>query len=202
VSISASEAVPEPLEALAIGYPGGVMRLFHFSDEPTIEVFEPRPVRIPSPRPAGGEWLNGPLVWAIEDRRQPMYLFPRDCPRILIWPTPATTPADRQLWFGDGPDRIIAHIEAAWLERVRAGRIHRYELPAASFEDLDDAGMWISRTPVRPLAMQTIDDLPAELAARGAELRVMERLTSLHGLWETSLHCSGVRLRHAQDWPR
>jgi hypothetical protein len=194
--------IPRRIEALAIGYPGLAMRLYHFSDDPGIELFEPRPVLIPSVRPVGCEWLNGPLVWAIGEARQPMYLFPRDCPRVLIWPTPSTTPADRKRWFGDGPDRIIAHIETAWLERVRTGRIHRYELPATAFEDLQDAGMWVSRTPVRPLAMQTIDDLPAELAAQGAELRVMERLTPLHGLWETSLHFSGIRLRHAQDWPR
>ncbi|HMG50328.1 MAG TPA: hypothetical protein VK597_07005, partial [Inquilinus sp.] len=62
------------------------MRLFHFSDDPAIERFEPRPVRVPSARPAGREWLNGPLVWAIDDAHQMLYLFPRDCPRILAWP--------------------------------------------------------------------------------------------------------------------
>ena len=43
------------------------MRLFHFSDDPDISEFVPRPVLIPSQRPAGREWLNGPLVWAIEE---------------------------------------------------------------------------------------------------------------------------------------
>ncbi len=32
------------------------------------------------------------------------------------------------------------------------------------------------------------------------ELRVMESLTPLRGVWETSLHASGIRLRHAQGW--
>ena len=59
------------------------MRLFHFSDDPGIVAFEPRPVRIPSARAPGREWLNGPLVWAIGADHDFMYLFPRDCP---AWP--------------------------------------------------------------------------------------------------------------------
>ena len=66
------------------------MRLFHFSDDPAIARFEPRAVLVPSPRAPGREWLNGPLVWAIDEPHQPMYLFPRDCPRILLWPRPET----------------------------------------------------------------------------------------------------------------
>ncbi len=28
----------------------------------------------------------------------------------------------------------------------------------------------------------------------------MHRLTPLRGIWDTSLHASGIRLRNAQDW--
>ena len=28
----------------------------------------------------------------------------------------------------------------------------------------------------------------------------MHSLTTLRGIWDTSLHASGVRLRNAQDW--
>ena len=42
------------------------MRLFHFSDDPDFGVFEPRPPRILPERRAGEDWLNGPLVWAID----------------------------------------------------------------------------------------------------------------------------------------
>jgi hypothetical protein len=45
------------------------MRLFHFTDDPTIKVFEPRPVQVPVGRPKGFEWLNGALVWAIDEAR-------------------------------------------------------------------------------------------------------------------------------------
>ena len=57
-------------------------RLYHFSDDPSITRFVPRPVLVPATRPPGSDWLNGPLVWAIDEWHQPMYLFPRDCPRI------------------------------------------------------------------------------------------------------------------------
>lgn len=176
------------------------MRLFHFSEEPDIAVFVPRPVRVPSIRRPGQDWLNGPLVWAIDEAHQAMYLFPRDCPRILLWPTPATTHADHAAWWGKSDAAMIAFIEDAWLESLRTVRLTRYELPAAGFQTLDDAGMWVSRETVVPIAAQTIADLPAALATAGVELRVMERLTPLRHVWETSLHASGIRLRHAQGW--
>src|SRR5690606_27909438 len=100
-------------------------RLFHFSEDPGIAVFQPRPVRVPSARPRGMEWLNGALVWAIDDWHQPMYLFPRDCPRILVWPLATTTPQDRaRLWDG-GNRRMIAYIEAAWRDRFERACLTR-----------------------------------------------------------------------------
>ena len=56
-------------------------RLFHFSDDPSIEEFVPRSVLVPSERPPGQDWLNGPLVWAVNELRQ------ATCGR------PASTPA-------------------------------------------------------------------------------------------------------------
>jgi hypothetical protein len=178
----------------------GDMRLFHFSDDPGIECFVPRRVTVPSERAPGMDWLNGPLVWAIDEDWQPLYLFPRDCPRILLRPRPTTTPEDLARWFSPGTGRWIAHVEQAWLERLSSGHIHRYELPADAFESLADAGMWVAREPVTPLAMETLADLPAELAAQGVELRVMDSLLPLKDVWSTSLHASGIRLRNAQGW--
>ncbi|HEX7758736.1 MAG TPA: hypothetical protein VF459_04490 [Caulobacteraceae bacterium] len=176
------------------------MRLFHFSDDPAITRFVPRPVTIPTQRPPGTDWLNGPLVWAIDDWHAPMYLFPRDCPRILLWRTPRTSPEDEKRFFDGRGCRMIAHIEWAWFERLRTAQTHRYDLPVAPFEDLSDAGMWISRAPVEPLAMETLTDLPAALRAADVELRVMHSLAPLKGAWETSIHFSGIRLRNAVGW--
>ena len=175
-------------------------RLFHFSDDPAIGRFEPRPVRRPSARPDGWDWLNGPLVWAIDEAHAPLYLFPRDCPRILVWPTSSTTGADRRRWFGAQGPRAIAHVERAWLGRIRAATLHRYDMPRATFEDIGDVGMWVSRETVTPLATEALTDLPGWLDAMGVELRALDSLTGLRDVWSTSLHASGLRLRNAAGW--
>jgi ribosomal protein S18 acetylase RimI-like enzyme len=175
-------------------------RLFHFSDDPDIARFEPRPVAVPSERAPGREWLNGPLVWAIEDARQSLYLFPRECPRILLWPTETARAEDRAAWWGTRTCRAIAHVEWDWFERLKTGAIWRYELPVATFEDLNDAGMWVSREAVTPIDVVRIDDLPGALRSEDVELRVMDSLLPLKRVWETSLHASGVRLRNAAGW--
>ena len=175
--------------------------LFHFSEDPTIAVFEPRPVRVPAERPPGRDWLNGPLVWAIDQLRQPMYFFPRDCPRVLLWRKPGTIAADLERWWrGDRRRRMLAHIEAAWLERVKTTSIYRYRFAADGFEDLDEAGMWVSRTTQTPLEVEPVGDLLAALEAANVELRVLPDLLSLKGVWESSLHASGIRLRNAAGW--
>lgn len=177
------------------------MRLFHFSEDGAIDRFEPRPVRIPSERAPGFDWLNGPLVWAIDEPHQPMYLFPRDCPRILLWQTPQTLEADRAAWWGERTDRMIACVEWAWFERVRTARLFRYDLPPEWFEDLGDAGMWVSRTAVAPTSVEVIDDLVGALERSGTELRFMTSLAPLRTIWSSSVHASGVRLRNARGWP-
>ena len=174
------------------------MRLFHFSEDPAIGRFDPRPVRTPSDRPPGREWLNGPLVWAIDELHQAMYLFPRDCPRILLWALPTTSPQDRAAWLGEAAQ--VAYVEARWLAALNKARIYRYELPAGRFESLDDAGMWVAREPVTPLAMDELSDLPGALRSCGVDLRAVESLTPLRGVWDTTLHASGIRLRNAAGW--
>jgi len=176
------------------------MRLFHLSDDAPIGRFEPRPVKTPSERPPGRDWLNGPLVWAIDEWHAPMYLFPRDCPRILIWPVAATTAADLQRWWGGRACRMIAHVEWAWFSVLKSSVLYRYELPAEAFEDLEDAGMWIARETVTPIACDVITDLPAALQRSDVELRLMDDLTPLRDVWSSSLHASGIRLRNAAKW--
>jgi hypothetical protein len=176
------------------------MRLFHFSEDSGIAFFTPRSVRTPVARPAGQNWLNGPLVWAIDEPHAILYLFPRECPRILVWPTPRTTREDRAQWFADNSRRALAFIEEGWLERLRTATVNRYELPTETFEALGDVGMWVSRAPVKPLGVETVADLPAALEAQSVELRVLPTLTPLKNVWTTSLHASGVRLRNAKGW--
>jgi hypothetical protein len=176
------------------------MRLFHFSDDPAIALFKPRPVRVSSTRAPGREWLNGPLVWAIDERRQAMYLFPRECPRILLWTLPSTCEEDREQYWGASDALMIAYVETAWLDRVKSAQLHRYELSPDSFEDLGDAGMWVSRTAVPPKTVTVVRDLPRELEMQGVALRPVESLVPLKNVWSTSLHASGIRLRNAKGW--
>lgn len=177
---------------------GATVKLFHFSEQAGLIRFEPRPVRLPSVRGEGREWLNGPLVWTIDEDHQPLYLFPRECPRILIWALPTTTAEDRARWLGDAA--AVAFIEEAWWERFQAAAIWRYRLPEATFENLGDAGMWVSCTGVDALDAVHLTDLPGELAARKVSVRAVPALKPLRGLWDTSLHASGLRLRNAASW--
>jgi hypothetical protein len=176
------------------------VRLFHFSEDPAIARFDPRSVRVPVERPPGKEWLNGVLVWAIDDAHGFLYLFPRECPRVLLWPTPATTEADRERWLAGSTGRAIAYIEQAWADRMAAAAINRYELPTNTFEDARDVGMWVSRSAVTPARMDRLTELPARLAEQNVELRIVDSLTPLKRAWDTTIHASGIRLRNALDW--
>jgi hypothetical protein len=173
------------------------MRLFHINDESNIEVFMPRAVKTPIPRAPGQEWLNEPLVWAIDDWHAPMYLFPHDCPRVFVWPTEATTPEYRTAYKKMSSCRMVAHIELSWLDRLSRQTVYRYELSPDGFEDLDDAGVWVSRTPTMPIDVERIDNIEKALAAADVELRVLPSLKTLAPLWKTSLHVSGIGLRNS-----
>lgn len=174
-----------------------MVRLFHFSDDSSIQRFLPRPVQVPSPRPQGQKWLNGPLVWAIDEEHEFLYLFPRECPRILAWSTPDTKAVDRDRWLGGS--LVIAYVESRWLDRLGGDVIHRYELPHSTFVDLNDAGMWVSADSVSPIEMTTIADLLDALKAKQVLLQPVETLKPLRWLWDTTLHVSGIRLRNMHD---
>lgn len=177
-----------------------MVRLFHFSEDPSILLFHARPLRVAVDRGPDREWLNGSLVWATDEAHSLLYLFPRECPRIVIWPTSETTKLDREAWLGDTSRRAVAYIEDDWMGRVRSTAVFRYLMPPETFEDIDDVGMWVSRSTVVPLGVERLTDLPAEMAAAGVELRSLPRLSPLKPAWQTTLHASGIRTRNAQDW--
>jgi hypothetical protein len=174
--------------------------LFHFSEDPAIRVFVPRPVRVAIDRGPERAWLNGPLVWAIDAAHSLLYLFPRDCPRIVIWPTAETTPEDRRTWFGDVTGRAVAYVEEAWIERIRSATLHRYGMPVETFEVVGEPGAWVSRRAVVPYGLDTLWNLPGAMVTEGLELRALPRLTPLAPVWRSTLQASGLRLRNARDW--
>lgn len=176
--------------------------LFHFGDAGHLRVFRPRPVLRPSRRGSGSAlgraWLNGPLVWAIDPEHAPLYLFPRACPRILLWRGPLTTPEDGARVPAGA--RMLALVEEAWRPAHGSGRIYRYAFARRGWRDVSDAGMWVSRQAQRPIGRVEIRDMPAALAAARVALRYVPRLSAHRGLWQTSLRVSGIRLRNAVDW--
>lgn len=144
-------------------------------------------------------WLNGPLVWAIDAWHQPMYLFPRDCPRILIWPVETTSDADRDTFFSDTRARMLAFIEPPWQQAMEDSQLFRYEMPEASFTSLNDAGMWVSRTTVIPVNRTEVADLSGALRDEGVELHIVPSLADLGRVRQTTLHVSAIRLRNAHQ---
>jgi hypothetical protein len=63
------------------------MIVFHVSEEPDIEVFEPRKAATRGER----------VVWAIDGDHLRNDLAPRDCPRVTYSVGPGTTVADHSL---------------------------------------------------------------------------------------------------------
>jgi hypothetical protein len=173
----------------------GPFALWHFSEEPSLGRFEPRPA---AAEPGGPR-----LVWAVDTRHAPMFWFPRDCPRGCVWPVSTTTADDRERFFGQsGADRVHV-IESAWLERMRACRLYAYRLPADAFSPHETVGgYWTSREPVEAVERVTFDDLLGRHAGAGIELRV---IPSIWPFWRrvvtSTVEFSGSRLRNAADHP-
>jgi hypothetical protein len=161
--------------------------LFHVSEEPGIERFEPRL----SP------YADGPVVWAIDAERLRNYLLPRDCPRVTYYARPETSAADVERFLGSSP--VVVAVESAWLERLGSCRLYCYHLPPETFECLDEcAGYFVSRRPVVPAQVQLIEDVLAALLLRGVELRFLPDLWPLRdAVVSSTLRFSVIRMRNA-----
>ena len=172
--------------------------VFHLSEDPSIERFDPRPPPSTNPGAPAGE-----MVWAVGRRLLPNYLLPRDCPRVTFYVREHTTPEDAaRLMLGTSAQRVVA-IETGWLQRVRDCRLYRYDLPGATFEPTDEgAGYYVSRQSVTPLRVVPIEDLLAELTTHDVELRVMPSLWKLRdAVVSSTIQFSIIRWRNAQPRP-
>ena len=168
--------------------------LYHFSEDPAIGRFEPH---VPATNP---DHRAG--VWAIDGDHEPLYWFPRDCPRVTAWArTVSELAVFRRAWNTDA--RRVHAIEGGWLQRMRTTTVYRYELPADAFERWPDAsGQWFCEHAVEPLAVTALDDLLDLHARAGIELRLVPSLWPVHDLavsesWDFSI----VRMRNAQPRP-
>lgn len=166
-------------------------QVLHFSEDPTITVFEPHVA-------ATSKYAEA-YVWAVDHERAPDYWFPRKCPRAMAWAQPSTTEADRLGIIGD--EQRVHAVEYGWLEAMRTVELYAYRLSAADFEPFGDYCHVSTRT-VRPLGPpERVGDLFALHASAGIQFRV---LPNLWPFWDrvtiSSLAFSGIRL--ANGCPR
>jgi hypothetical protein len=174
------------------------MALYHFSEDPTIELFRPHIAKTSAIQ-------HEALVWAIDDWHAPMYFVPRDCPRVCFWAGPNTTMEDRKRWLTVPEPRFVMVVETSWLERIRATRVYRYTMPETSFAPVGNAcGTYISRATVAPVRVEPVGDLVAAIASVDVELRNLARIGPL---WKqvhfgSSLARSGIRLLNAAGYPQ
>jgi hypothetical protein len=172
----------------------GPFKLWHFSVNPSLDRFSPKPVAADPQGPA--------LVWAVDARHAPMFWFPRDCPRGCIWPVGTTTPHDRDRFFAQTAASRIHVTESGWLQRLREARLFAYELPIDEFRPHDVGGYWITDQPVDAISQEPIDDLIGRHAQAGIELRITP---SIRPFWrqvvDSTVEFSGMRLRNAAPHP-
>ena len=162
--------------------------LFHVSEQPDIEIFEPR----------WSETAGRKVVWAIDVDHLRNYLLPRECPRVTYYAGPQTVSADVKKFLGKS-EAVIA-VESGWFERLRSCRLYCYHLPADSFECSDEcAGYFVSSLPVVPARVEVFGDLILHLLKRGVELRFVPTLWPLHdAVIASTLRFSMIRMRNAQ----
>lgn len=168
------------------------MQLWHVSEEAGIRRFEPRPSS------AGSDEAER-LVWAVSDSRLSNYLVPRDCPRVCIRRSPATTDADIARYFRGSTSEAVIFVETQWLDRCATAKLWLYAMPSASFVLADPvAGYFTSRETVLPQSVRGIESPLDELSVRGAELRTTCDPRSLASqVADSSVAFSVIRLRNA-----
>ena len=169
--------------------------LYHFSEDPRLTRFEPH---VPRTNPT-----HPPAVWAIDAAHAPLYWFPRDCPRVTIWPRDESGLVEFRARFTTLAARLHA-IESSWLERMRTAEVFRYEFDADGFEPWEAAdGQWISARAVTPVAVAAVGDLLQAHAGAGIELRIVPSLWPLHdAAMSGEFNFSIVRMHNAEPWPR
>ncbi|BCJ53558.1 hypothetical protein Asp14428_50330 [Actinoplanes sp. NBRC 14428] len=159
-------------------------QVLHFSEDPHITRFAP-------------PGSLSPYVWALNAEQAPAYWFPRDCPRVLAWPGPRTTVADRGLL----QDHRVHAIEYGWLGRLRTVLLYAYRFDARPFRPLGtpDPYAMVATEAVQPLGPpEPVGDLLALHERAGIELRLLPSLWKLHDLVAaSSLQFSCIRMRNA-----
>ena len=111
--------------------------LFHFSEEPHIQKFDPRPSKNET----------GEIVWAVDAIHAVNLMLPRDCPRVTFAPNATSAQTDIERLMGYPAARRVIVVESAWLSHIQSCKLFEYAMPAETFvlEDIH-AGYYISRS--------------------------------------------------------
>ncbi len=167
---------------------------FHFSEDGGITRFVPHVPRTNLSAAAA--------VWALDEAHSPLYWFPRDCPRVAVWPR-----NDREAEaFGSAfatNSRRVHVTERAWEQRMKSCHLYRYTFDPAPFAPWPDAdGQYIATEPVTPVAVEDVGNLFEAHRAAHIDLRLVDDLTewralALQGPWDFSI----VRYHNAQHLP-
>jgi hypothetical protein len=174
-----------------------MQHLYHVSEEPNIEVFEPR-----AP-PTESSSVQSPVVWAVDQSHLPNYLVPRECPRVAFQLLASSTTEDEERLLGSGGARHVVAIESAWFERAVGITMWVYEFSPEPFACIDaTAGYFVSAVAVSPVLRRCVKSPLAELLSMGTELRVVPSLHALAAeVASSSLAFSCIRMRNAGASP-
>lgn len=170
------------------------MRLFHISEEENIDIFIPRiPLRNDMDKNVG-------LVWAVDEKRLPNFLLPRDCPRVCYHIGEHTSQQDKIEFFTSGSSAHTVVVEHRWVEQILNTTLYRYEFSIDDFELQDSvAGYWVAKTEQRPIAKVKITNLLSELAKYNVELRIVDELfTIAERVKVSTLNWSLCRMKNAK----
>ena len=166
------------------------VKLFHYSEEPSIERFEPRPSKSAA----------GQRVWAVDETHAINLMLPRDCPRVTFGLNATSTQADVDRLMGFTSARRVIVVESCWVPRIRSCKLFEYAMPAETFvlEDIH-AGYYISLSTVMPSNKREIADVLGELAQHNVELRITPSLWRLRDeVAGSTLEFSISRMKNAQ----
>lgn len=102
------------------------MRLFHVSEESDIHMYTPRiPERNDLKKSVG-------IVWAIDEKRLPNFITPRDCPRITYYAGDRTSVSDKEIYLTSDVQHVVI-IESKWFEIMKNTHLHLYEFNPKNF---------------------------------------------------------------------
>jgi hypothetical protein len=160
---------------------GGPHVLYHFSENPHIDIFVPRQKSNRRDMP--------PVVWAIDAAHEVSFYVPRNCPRIICYRTLEMSGEDAAQFFGTSCADVVMTVESGWLDAIRSTTLYRYGFAEDDGFELFDAnaGYYVTERTVVPLEVVALDRLSDRILATGAELRFTP---SLHPLREALLASS------------